>query len=314
MKLVEIECPYCGARFKVPETAGEATCPYCGAVFIVKKGLSEKVEQKHFYFPIDKRFDPYERLMRFLLRQYASPRDLWRLSSLTKRVLHYVPVYYFYAQVIGEVYGRSHQFGERIIRVEEITHVTIPVSKTFFDQLLYDYPFPLRGRRFFNPEIMKMGAYYEPKIDENEALEIAKTMVSERIKKEAAESIKNVFHFKPKVFQVEPRGLVHYPIWEIEYLYMGEKYRAFVDGSTGVVIRAEYPQTVKGRTLAFGAATMLFLSGLIGGIGYGVLTGDTQGAFIALLSGMLVGGAAALPAFSRSVTKKVTVTEIEERK
>lgn len=314
MRLVEVECPYCGAKFKIPESAGEATCPYCGAVFIVKRGAGEKTEQKHFYFPIDRRFDPYERLMRFLLRQFASPRDLWRMSSLTKRVLHYVPVYYFYAHVVGEVLGRSNQFGEKAVRVEETTHITIPASKTFFDKLLYDYPFPLRGRRFFNPEIMEMGVYYEAKIDGKEALEIAETIVSERVKKEAADSIKTVFHFKPLVFQVEPRGLVHYPIWEVEYAYMGGKYRAFVDGSTGTVIRAEYPQTVKGRTLALGAAATLFLAGLIGGLGYGALTGDAQGALAAILSGILVGGAAALPAFSRSVTKKVTVTELEERK
>ena len=314
MKIIEVECPYCGARFKVPETAREVTCPYCGSVFVVKEGIAGKTEQKHFYFPVEKKFDPYEMLMRFLLRQYAAPRNLWKMSSLTKRVLHYVPVYYFYARVAGEVFGRSHEFGEKTVRVDETDYVTLPVSKTYLDDLLRDYPFPLRGRRFFNPDIMREGIYYEPKVDEKEAIEIASAIVSERVKKEGMESIKTVFHFKPKIFRIEPRGLVHYPIWEIEYSYMGERYRAFVDGATGLIIRAEYPQTVKGRGIALGAALAVVVAGILGGLAYGFATNSASSGMLASLVGLIVGGAGALPAFSRSVSKKVTVTELEERK
>jgi len=311
--LKEVVCPYCGARFKVPASAGEATCPYCGAVFVISEKGSEKPSQTHFYYPVDKRFDPYDRLMRFLLRQYAAPRRLREYSTITQRRLHYVPVYMFFAKAVGKAQGRSRMYGERAILVEESRMITIPASKTPIDRLLENYPFPLAGRRFFNPDIMKASVYYEPRLDEADALEIAKANILERLRLEAAESLKEVYHFVVQVLNVQPRGLAHYPVWEVRYRYMGDEYTAYVDGATGVVIRAEYPQTVKGRGLAIGAAAATLGAGLAGGIGFMALAGSHWPGIWALLAGIITGGAAAAPAFSRGVRRKVSVTELEER-
>ncbi len=309
----QVTCPYCGATFKVPETAGEATCPYCGAVFVITGRGAEKSSETHFYYPVDRRADPYDRLMRFLLRQYAAPKRLRQLSTITARKLHYVPIYMFFVKAQGEARGKSRIYGERTVVLEESAVVSVPSSKTMLDSLLENYPFPLAGRRFFNPQIMRMGAYYEPRLDENDAREIAKASVLERLRLEAAESLKEVYHFVPRILNVEPRGLAHYPVWEIHYRYAGDEYTAFVDGATGVVIKAEYPQTVKGRTLAIGAAAATLGAGVAGGLGYMALVGSHWASTWALLAGLVTGGAAAAPAFGRGVRRRVTVTELEER-
>ncbi len=313
MSVREVVCPYCGARLQVPVTAGEATCPYCGAVFVITDKGSAKPGETHFYYPVDKRFDPYDRLMRFLLRQYAAPKKLRNYSTIVDRKLHYVPIYMFYVKARGEARGRSRVFGERTVMLEESGIISIPASKTPLDRLLEDYPFPLAGRRFFNPEIKRMGIYYEPKLEESDALEIARAELLERLRLEAADSLREVYQFVTRVLDVEPRGLAHYPVWEIRYRYMGEDYTAYVDGATGVVIRAEYPQTVKGRTLALGAAAATLGAGLAGGLGYMMLAGSHWQSLWAVVAGLITGGAAAAPAFSRSVHRKVSVTELEER-
>ncbi len=308
MTQLAISCPYCGARFNVPSTAKTITCPYCGAVFALEKTGPKIFEENHFYFPVEERFDPYDRLMRFLSRQYAAPEDLRRSSSIMLRTLHYIPIYFFYCFVRGQVYGRSTKFGDKIIRVEELRYFGIPAVKGFFSNLLENYPFPLRGKKFFNPEIKKAGRFYEAEFDIRDALEIAKMKIDGMIRREAAQSLRSVFHLKYEIFNVDSRGLVHYPVWEIHYSYRGKKYISYIDGATGTVIKAEYPQTRRGRMSALGAATLIFAAGLVGS-----LIVLSQNNLLAAIAGTVVGAAAATPAFLRSATSKITVSELEEK-
>ncbi|WP_367884583.1 hypothetical protein [Thermococcus sp. JCM 11816] len=101
---MEVTCPpVCSATFKVPDTVTVATCPYCGgATFKVESG--EKVGGEHFFFP-PMREDPAGKLLKFLSRQYGAPPADIVDARITKKELHWVPVYFFYLHGGGQVQG-----------------------------------------------------------------------------------------------------------------------------------------------------------------------------------------------------------------
>ncbi|EEB74705.1 hypothetical protein [Thermococcus sp. AM4] len=285
---MEVTCPTCSAKFKVPDTVSIATCPYCGTTFHVHTG--EESEVDHFFFP-PMREDPAGKLLKFLSRQYGAPADIVD-AKVTKKELHWVPVYFFY------LHGRSKSRET----VEEVEFLGIPAGSPF-KTLLMDYPFPIRGKRFFDEAVVKKGKYYEPDMSREEAERIARSRLESALKKEASEEGAYAGELE---LNVKFQGLVHYPLWEIHYEYGGERFVNFVDGTDGRVIRGEYPLMSEARK----KATMLG-SGVIGaGLVLGIVAsamGSTPWGIIGGLAGGIAGG---IGIFMKGSVKKRTVSEV----
>ncbi|AJC71873.1 hypothetical protein X802_06640 [Thermococcus guaymasensis DSM 11113] len=285
---MEVTCPTCSAKFKVPDTVSIATCPYCGTTFHVHTGEESQVD--HFFFP-PMREDPAGKLLKFLSRQYGAPADIVD-AKVTKKELHWIPVYFFY------LHGRSKSKET----VEEVEFFGIPAGSPFVT-LLTEYPFPIRGKRFFDESIVKKGKYYEPDLDREKAEMIARSRLESALKREASEESAYAGGLE---FNVKFQGLVHYPLWEIHYEYGGERFVNFVDGTDGRVIRAEYPLMSEARKKATILGVGMIGTGLILGVAASVAVGGLWG----LVGGFAGGFAGALGIFTKGSVKKRTVSEV----
>ncbi|MEZ0346444.1 MAG: hypothetical protein ABWK01_07825 [Infirmifilum sp.] len=303
---VEVTCPHCGARFTVPATASRVTCPYCFSVFTIQ---GVQPEEEHYYFPLDESLDPFERLLKFVSRQYGVPLDLRSNFAVSRRDLHWVPVYFFFGDYKAKASGYSRVYGEQTSEITETGLVSIPASGTELDSVLERYPFSIRGKLPFTPEITSKGRFFNPTISRSDAERKADSMFMYKIRLEAAESFSSLQSLVVVQKKLEYRGLVHYPIWILEYTYKGRPFRAMVDGASGVVIRTEYPQTAKGRISLAAYSSLTLLLGLAGGLAYAWLV---NGGFLAVIGGLAVGAAAALPAFTRSATLVASASEYTE--
>ena len=285
---MEVTCPTCSAKFKVPDTVSVATCPYCGTTFHVHTGKESEID--HFFFP-PMREDPAGKLLKFLSRQYGAPADITD-AKVTKKELHWVPVYFFY------LHGKSKSKET----VEEVEFLGIPAGSPF-KTLLAGYPFPIRGKRFFDESIVKKGKYYEPDISREEAERMARSRLESALKGEASEEGSWAGDLE---LNVKFQGLVHYPLWEIHYEYGGESFVNFVDGTDGRVVHAEYPLMSEARKKA-----TLLGSGVIGaGIILGLVASDVTGTFWGIIGGLAAGIAGGVGIFSKGSVKKRTVSEV----
>ena len=299
-----IECPVCGAEFSVPRTVSVTECPYCGTVF----ETATKTKLQHFYFPLMKE-DPYDMLMKFLERQYGVPDDLRVSSTLAGRELHVVPVHFFHLHGRGVVRGKSRKLGRVRLVVEEVMDIGIPAVDGKFQRLLANYPFPLRGKRFYDESVKSMGTYYEPRVSYEEARREAEERLAKELRKEASQSVRRVEDLEYQLFKVEYKGLVHYPVWELTYRYEGESYAGYVDGATGVVILAEHPLSIKGKVSQALLAALFVLAGVASSL---IVASQSWGSVsgIGALLGILAGVVSALPLLTRSIRRKVRASEI----
>ncbi|CAD5244166.1 zinc ribbon domain-containing protein [Thermococcus camini] len=285
---MEVQCPTCSARFKVPDTVSVATCPYCGTTFHVHTG--EKSEEEHFFFP-PMRKDAGGVLLKFLSRQYGAPADITG-ARITKKELHWVPVYFFY------LHGRSTRWST----IEEVRFLGLPAASRFMD-LLDHYPFPIRGKRFFDESIVKKGRYYEPELDREKAESMARKEMESALRSEAMEEDKSVGGME---IDVRFLGLVHYPIWEVHYEYGGDSFAGYVDGTDGRVILGEYPLMSSARK----KATVLGAGVLATGLVFGVAAAGAYGSAWGLIGGLIPAGVGAFGIFSKGSVKRRKVSEV----
>ncbi len=302
---MEVTCPHCSAVFTVPDTVKTVTCPYCGLVFhIGEEGKYEVSKVDHYYFPLDER-DPYELLLKFVSRQYGSPADIASASSLTKRVLHYVPVYFFYLH--GSAIVKPF-LSNRRTRVEVVKYLGIPAIGGKLGLLLEDYPFPIRGKRFFEEDVKRAGVFHEPLFDAEEAKKKAEFFLTSALLDEARKSCSSISDLQEESKNVEYRGLVHYPVWELAYTYKGETYEGWIDGADGRIILVEHPITVAIRATQIAIGIGLITAGLV----VGGFTSIIFHSILGIVGGIAAGFAGAIQPLIRSVEVKVKASQVRE--
>ena len=290
---MEIQCPTCSARFKVPDTVSVATCPYCGTTFHVHTG--KEAEEEHYFFSPMKE-DPAGKLLKFLSRQYGAPADITG-ARVTKKELHWVPVHFFYA------HGRYRRWET----IEEVFFEGVPAGSPLAS-LLDGYPFPVRGKRFFDQSIVGKGEYYEPELLKEDAEKRVYEHLISALRSEALEEDKPFESGDEVEYEIKYQGLVHYPVWEVAYEYNGEEFRDnYVDGSDGRVIKAEYPLMSEARKKATVLGAGLLGTGLI----LGVIAAGLYGSVWGILGGLASAGAGAYGIFRKGTVKRRTVSEVD---
>ena len=287
---MEVQCPTCSAKFKVPDTVTVATCPYCGTTFHVHTG--EEATEEHYFFPPMKK-DAGGVLLKFLSRQYGAPADITG-ARVTKKELHWVPVHFFYA------HGRYRRW----TTIEEVFFEGVPAGSPLAP-LLDGYPFPVRGKRFFDQSIVGKGRYYEPELSKEEAEKKVYEHLLSALRSEALEEDKP-FEDDNVEYEIKYQGLVHYPVWEVSYEYSGEEFYGYVDGTDGRVIEANYPLMSGARKKA-----TLLGTGLIGaGLVFGIAAAGAYGSIWGIVGGLISAGAGSYGIFKKGSVRRRTVSEV----
>ena len=271
-----IQCPYCGARFQVPETVTIAVCPYCGTTVWQASG---EIFKEHYMFELRVEFNKaFDYVRRIAQRQFAAPDDIGEKARPEAGRIHFVPLYLYQVKVRAECPENPEAGLEEKYRVALALRNPLP-------GLPRSYPFPVRGRRFFEPATLERGKYHQPDLDPEELLEEVASRARSKALREALNTCPN-----PKlVDESKWLGIVHFPVWEVEYSYQGKRYRALVDGSEGTVIYLEYPIGVKERGILLSAGIGGIIASALIGAGIGAaahsLLAGAAGGFIASLPG-----------------------------
>jgi len=301
---MKVRCTYCGAEFEVPDTVRTTTCPYCGLTLTIKSPEEvQPAEVDHYYFPVAPK-DPFLSLMEFVSREYGAPEDIEAASTLEKRELHYIPVYFFHVRGCMRV---ANFEGNSAHATEVLFYPIVALRKGRLVEVLRGYSFAVRGRRFFDVSVKKKGVYHEPEFDRAYAQRIVEAALMSALRDEARACVPD-YTIEESVKSVEFRGLVHYPIWRLVYRYRWRRYEAFVDGADGRIILAEYPQTLAARAACFGLAFLLLAIGLPLSIAIGLLIK----APLATITGAIASVAGAVPPLKRALHVKARGSEVME--
>jgi len=106
-----------------------------------------------------------------------------------------------------------------------------------------EYDVPLDGKIPYDfRRIEGYAKVLNSEIDENEALNIAKQEIEAHHEFLAKQDVDKIIEIKTE-FEFGDAVYLHAPIWFITYEYKGERYKIFLDGSTGTVIKGDIPPT-----------------------------------------------------------------------
>ncbi|RLE57109.1 MAG: hypothetical protein DRJ30_00690 [Candidatus Methanomethylicota archaeon] len=282
---MKLKCSHCGGEFEVPEDVNIATCPYCGTTFEISTG---KLESKHYFYPmIYDSNEAYETLKAILIRQFGIPSDFKEKVSLISRHLHYLPIYIFYVE------GKAECEGTEILEAE---YVAIPSMRILPIPIPAEYRFPIKGRVYFKPQMLKYGKFYSPQLKIEHLEKYAKARVYRRISGEVELAC-------PKAevtLNCKCEGLTHYPIWELQYVYAGFKLRGVVDAVSGEVFSAQYPMSTFHRGMAIGMSLSILASGMAIGWMIGQISSHP---LIGIIGGIIPAVAGALHPLRKSAYK-----------
>jgi len=272
--LKTLTCPYCGARFEVPETVSVAVCPYCGTTVWAATG---EVFKEHYMYDLRVEYNrAFDAARMTAQRQFAAPDDLYDAASPAAGALHFLPLYLYHVSVRAECPGNPNAGLE-----EEFASLLATRSPP--EGFPLGYRFPVRGRRFFEPAKLERGRYHQPDLDPKELLSKAAARARARALREASEECDD----PNLVDETKWVGIVHYPVWEVRYTYAGRTYRALVDAVDGTVVYLEYPIGAKERGMLLAAAAGAALGGAVLGAVAGALAGaPAAGAAGGLLAGL----------------------------
>lgn len=240
----EIKCPNCGAQLNL--TPGElvATCRYCGYTSVV--GANTPFQLEHSL--ILNRFDNsaiIKDLDDWMRSGFMKPGDLAKKSRITMIELRYLP-FWLVPLTATSVYEGVLE------RVSPPTPRKGTVQNDY-DWLVFgrkgaefptrDYKVPAEGKIPFDfTKIESQAKFLNSEVDSTEAIVHAKDEVQENQRFLLKQEVDQVMKFDT-TFNVEKPTYLHAPLWFIQYEYKGKSYNALIDGGSGIIIRADIPQT-----------------------------------------------------------------------
>ncbi|MBO3769559.1 MAG: hypothetical protein QXS51_03190 [Thermoproteota archaeon] len=258
MSLKQLTCANCNATITAPQVASIVVCPYCGHTFEISTG--KKLEYYMFPAYVDSA-SAWRKTVQFILRRYGVPEDFNTEANLRKTELYNIPYHVFSCKAYSSCFYHGNQAS-----YIEVRNISILAARTgtWLDGFAEKLYFSVRGRSFFNPNQAQKSRFYLPTLDYHRAYNMAYQFITSQAISEARKSCSG-FKGVDKA-EVNYLGLVHYPLWLMEYNYKGKTYRVLMDASGGKVIFVEYPLSTKSRTIMLTAATIMIIVGLVSGL------------------------------------------------
>ncbi|MEM2930810.1 MAG: hypothetical protein QW797_08145 [Thermoproteota archaeon] len=258
MSLRQLTCINCNATITAPQAASIVVCPYCGHTFEVSTGK----KWEYFMFPayVDSA-SAWRKAIQFILRRYGVPEDFNTEANLSRAELYNIPYHVFSCKA----YSSCSYHGNQASYLE-VRNMSILATRTgtWLDGFAETLSFSVRGRSFFNPSQAQKSRFYLPTLDYRQAYNMAYHFIVNQAMSEARKSCSGSKGVDKA--EVNYLGLVHYPLWLMEYTYKGKTYKVLMDASGGRVIFVEYPLSTKSRTTMLTAAAIMIIVGLVSGL------------------------------------------------
>ena len=240
----EIKCPHCGAPIKFNPGEILATCQYCGYTVVIETG-------KPFVFAHSMLLNEYdeaavEKLVKeWMASGFLKPGDLAKCSKIVEKELVYLPFWVVPVTAKTTYKGIFERLSPPVVKEGKIEkkYSWLVLARKASEFPTREYDVPLDGTIPYDfRRIEGYAKVLNSEIDENEALNIAKQEIEAHHEFLAKQDVDKIIEIKTE-FEFGDAVYLHAPIWFITYEYKGERYKIFLDGSTGTVIKGDIPPT-----------------------------------------------------------------------
>ncbi|MEM2912271.1 MAG: zinc ribbon domain-containing protein [Candidatus Bathyarchaeia archaeon] len=240
----EIRCPNCGAP--IPFNPGEiiATCRYCGYTGVIETGKAFLFEHSLILNKYDT--NQTEDIVRNWMRSgFLKPSDLAKASKILEKELFYLPFWVIPIEASSIYKGVFERLTPPVVKEGKIEkkYNWLVLARRATDFPTREYDIPLEGKIPYDfRRIESFAKVLNSEIDGTEALEIAKQQIEAHHKFLVQQEIDKIIQIKTE-YKTGDTVYLHAPIWFIIYEYKRERYRIFLDGATGTVIKGDIPLT-----------------------------------------------------------------------
>ncbi len=283
-------CNFCDADFEAGPGDLLLVCPYCGT--------AQSVEGVKFtdHYMIRVHYDQSEAqttLLDWVSKQLGVPDDLATSAHFLKAEQIWYP--FWISRVDADTtyhgLGRDATFHDEWPQYrgayKRFQYFWKPESGQFtrrheiniagvkdIDEDVRHHPIPTRAKEFFSHAHAEEfeGKVLHSNISVEQAKQLARQQAIDRQTQLILKEVDKIEQRNDNI-NVGETFLIHVPVWELEYRYGNNKYKASVSAPTGYVIESKYP-----RSMAFRA----------GGIGFGLIMLLLGVSLILLATGMLV--------------------------
>jgi DNA-directed RNA polymerase subunit RPC12/RpoP len=296
-------CPVCGKKTEVAEGEKVVHCPYCNTDFLTMEGEERYVMPSYYNSS-----SCFETFMLWAKKQGGYDESTPIQLHMDSATLNFYPFWVIslegtttftglgedaeYSWPDGGAYRQMRTF----LRPEQGTferrfELLFPAAKDF-PQELRSYQIPGRARKYFTTQTVTEagGTLHGGVLGREAAEQMANDAAKQQFSLLIDREVDRVDTRKDALNLVESY-YIYVPIWTFGYSFKGKGYDAFVDASTGRVIFATYPPSIKERASYMGVALLSIVAGgIVAGLLY--LEGAPMAYLVPLPLGLVGAGVA----------------------
>ena len=238
----EIRCKNCGAPLNLKPGELVSTCRYCGFTAVVGANTSFQLEHSL----ILNNHNPGaigDVLQDWMGSGFMKPQDLARKSRILSLELRYLPFWLIRMKASSAYEGVLERISPPMPRKGTIENVYdwLVLGRRGTQFPTRDYKVPVTGKIPFDfTKIDSQAKFLNSELSSAEAVQQARDEVDDHQRFLATQVIDRILSFSTD-FNIETPTYIHAPLWFGQYEYKARTYNALIDGSSGVVLRADIP-------------------------------------------------------------------------
>ncbi len=294
MKMVKVVCPNCSADLDVATDAPIHTCDYCGTAIQVNvmfgdtgaggtaAGAANYIIKDHYIIRCHYNMDQVKNLLVDWVKKIpGAPQDFEDSANINEIKLKFYPIW------VGEYAATSDYVGiddwpnfsrpaidrpgwyemvtysprqeqGRVIREYQIPLMALPEQRV--PTYLRDYTVTTTGKEYFDIKHVKnlSGEIIDSAMKMNDAKVNMNQQVLDR---QAREMHKEVKQITSRNDDIKEKGVyyIHFPVYQMNFVYNGKPHDALIDGSTGRIIHVKVPisKEFRAKTITSGSAFLV---------------------------------------------------------
>jgi hypothetical protein len=240
----EIRCSHCGAPVEFKPGEIVATCKYCGFTTVIETGQAFNFEHSlllNNYIP-----EQMDNLVRDWMRSgFMKPGDLAKKAKVTEQNLIYLPFWVVSTQATTKYKGIFERIAPPIVKEGQIQkeYSWLVLAREAAGFPTREYDVPLEGKVPYDfRKIEGFAKLLNSEIDRDQALEAARQQIDAHHRFLLQQDIDKIVEATTAI-TLKQMVYLHAPVWFVKYEYKGNMFQMIVDGSTGMVLKGDIPNS-----------------------------------------------------------------------
>jgi len=174
---------------------------------------------------------------------FMAPKDLAKKAKITETTLVYVPFWIVSLKASTHYKGVFERISPPVTKEGDINKdyawLVLARKASYFPTSSYKTPLEAKIPFDFT-KVQPEAKVLNSEVDVDEAVSVAQEEIENLHSFLSKQDVDKLVEFSTS-FEVKTTTYLHAPIWFLSYQYRNSEYRAYVDGSTGDVIKCDLP-------------------------------------------------------------------------